>query len=796
MFGRSLTTRLVAVIATTTGACVLMVASAVGWASYRNEEAHAIAETRASSVYLSSGVLRLAERATQATRDQRAHLAAGLARGGLEREHVLADLKNTLISEPDLFGVWLISEDQGFDGRDAEHRGAFGSTGRGVFAPYWYRDARGEIVQDRLGVGAVELTDRRQPFYQLPLARGGLALTEPYAYTVSAGETPMMMASVGAPLRVDGRLVGVVGVDVQLGDLSARLAKTGVRDGQQFALVSSGGVIAASSDPKVLGKPAAALGLDAAAMKSVGAGQHALTDWRGEPALVVSSPVEFAGVGEEWRLYVASPTAIALANARNMALSALLFGLVSIVLAVLIAWRVGRALSKPVVLMAQTMRRMAEGDLEVATPRVRPITEVGDMATALEAFRANARDLLEAESARRAAEKAARDRSEFLAVMSHEIRTPMNGVLGMADALGHTGLDGTQREMLSILTASGSTLLSLLNDILDYSKIEAGRLEVEAAPFDVAAVVREVSELFRAQAEAKGLALSVTLPPSPPTFLGDAARLRQVLHNLLSNAVKFTHEGSIRLAVGVRAGGADASELLIEVADTGIGIAPEVQVRLFQKFVQGDASTTRAYGGTGLGLAISRELAHLMGGDITLRSRPGHGAAFTLRLTLPHAAVETGAPAVEDTSEAAPAEAKPLSEVRLLAAEDNPNNRLVLQIMLDMVGAAVTFAENGAEAVTAWSEGAYDLVLMDVQMPVMDGHAATREIRARERAEGLPRIPIIGVTANAMVHHIEDCLAAGMDAHVSKPIRPAELFETLSRVLQATEAPAEAAKVA
>jgi CheY-like chemotaxis protein/nitrogen-specific signal transduction histidine kinase len=399
----------------------------------------------------------------------------------------------------------------------------------------------------------------------------------------------------------------------------------------------------------------------------------------------------------------------------------------------------------------------------------------------LEAFRANARDLLEAESARRAAEKAARDRSEFLAVMSHEIRTPMNGVLGMADALGHTNLDPGQREMLTILNTSGSTLLALLNDILDYSKIEAGRIELEAIPFDVARVVHEVAELFRPQAEGKGLALSVTVPPIPPAVVGDPARVRQVLHNLVSNAVKFTHDGAVRIALGTRSVQAGATELLIEVADTGIGIAPEVQSRLFQKFVQGDASTTRAYGGTGLGLAISRELAQLMGGDITVRSRPGQGAAFTFRVKLPLA------PAAEhaDEADAEDEQAPPLSSLRILAAEDNANNRQVLQIMLDMVGASVTFVEDGAAAVEEWAQAPYDLILMDVQMPVMDGHRATEEIRRREQTEGRRRVPIIGVTANAMAHHVEACMAAGMDAHVSKPIRPAALFETLSQVLGA-----------
>ena len=639
MFGRSLTTRLVGVIATTTAACVVTVASAVGWAAYVNEERHAVHEARASAGFVSAGL-------------------AGLLSG----------------------------------------------------AP----------------------------------AGGGAAPSD------------LINAS------------------------AARIAESGLREGQQFTLVSDTGTVVAASDPGLRGRAASSLIAGYEGRATPAATRHAITSWRGQQALVVTSDLSVRGVDRPWRLYVVTPTSIALAQARNMALSALLFGGVSIVLAMLIAWRVGRALSKPVVVMAETMRRMADGDLDVRTPPARSSTELEGMAQALEAFRANARDLLEAESARRAAEKAARDRSEFLAVMSHEIRTPMNGVLGMADALAHTNLDTGQREMLGILSTSGSTLLALLNDILDYSKIEAGRIELESIAFDISTVAQEVADLFRPQAEGKGLTLTASTPDAAPAVLGDPGRVRQILHNLVGNAVKFTHEGSVKIAVGVRPAGAGASELLVEVADTGIGITPEVQSRLFQKFVQGDASTTRAYGGTGLGLAISRELAQMMGGDITVRSRPGDGAAFTFCVTLPNSEHD-GAGAQEPEGPEAP----PLSSLRVLAAEDNPNNRQVLQIMLDMVGAAVTFVENGEQAVEAWSQAPYDIVLMDVQMPVMDGHAATREIRARERAAGMRPIPIIGVTANAMAHHVADCVEAGMNAHVSKPIRPASLFETLSQVLSA-----------
>jgi signal transduction histidine kinase/CheY-like chemotaxis protein len=501
---------------------------------------------------------------------------------------------------------------------------------------------------------------------------------------------------------------------------------------------------------------------------------------------VTGVSVVLIGCAVAWASFntiIAHPEASAAEVARDTLLAAILFGSVSVVLGTMFAWRLGRVITRPVILMAQTMRRMADGDLDVRPPPTHPATELGDMADALEWFRANARQRLEAEAGRRAAEKTARERSEFMAVMSHEIRTPMNGVLGMAGALARTKLDADQRQMLEVLTSSGDTLLGLLNDVLDFSKIESGRLEVDRVAFDLKAVLGEAAGLFSAEAAAKGVAMETHWPEIVRPLEGDPARLRQIVSNLLSNAVKFTSEGAVTVSVDLRPDGENASVLSVAVADTGIGIAPETQARLFEKFVQGDASTTRVYGGTGLGLAISRELARLMGGDITMSSVQGEGSVFTLELPLAHAA---SAPASPASLEAAlqEEEGRPL---RLLVAEDNPNNRQVLKIMLDMLGADLTFAENGAEALESWIVGDYDAVLMDIAMPVMDGMDATREIRRREREGGLTHTPVMAVTANAMPHHVEQCLKAGMDAHLSKPIRASELFEKLSALLERPE---------
>ncbi len=365
-------------------------------------------------------------------------------------------------------------------------------------------------------------------------------------------------------------------------------------------------------------------------------------------------------------------------------------------------------------------------------------------------------------------------KSVFLATMSHEIRTPLNGVLGMAQAMEAGRLDPIQRERLGIIREAGQALTNLLNDILDLSKIEAGKLELDDEPFELDAVLRAGAASFAAVAAGKGLDLSVEISADAAgLYRGDPARLRQVLANLVSNAVKFTDEGGVSVTATRDDGG-----LRLTVRDTGPGIAPNRLGQLFGKFAQLDASATRRHGGTGLGLAISRELCELMGGSITVDSEPGRGSAFTV--TLPLKPIEAAGPSV---SVADLAEASGRFELRVLAAEDNAVNRLVLETLLAQAGIVPMTVEDGAAAVRAWSENPWDLILMDVHMPVLDGLGAVREIRAREAAEGRSRTPVIALTANAMTHQVAELLAAGMDRHVPKPIVAADLFAAIESVL-------------
>ena len=384
----------------------------------------------------------------------------------------------------------------------------------------------------------------------------------------------------------------------------------------------------------------------------------------------------------------------------------------------------------------------------------------------------------------REAKEASAAKSAFLANMSHEIRTPLNGVLGMAQAMAAGDLPDDQRERLQIIRRSGEALLALLNDVLDLSKIEAGKIELEAGVIDFNALGRDLEASFQPLCATKGVRLAVTTEASAcGLWAGDPTRIRQILSNLLANAAKFTDHGQVQATIR-RLGEA----IVITVADTGPGIPAERLDALFEKFVQADASTTRRYGGTGLGLSICRELCELMGGTIEVESTVGRGSVFTVRLPLARAA------------EAAPAAPEPTAAafdrpLRILAAEDHQMNQAVLKAMLGQLGFEVTLVDNGADAVDAWAREPWDVILMDVQMPEMDGPAATREIRARERALGRAPTPIVALTANAMSHQVKEYLACGMDGFVSKPLELARLLQVIGEVLDrapAADLPARA----
>ena len=390
--------------------------------------------------------------------------------------------------------------------------------------------------------------------------------------------------------------------------------------------------------------------------------------------------------------------------------------------------------------------------------------------------------------ARAAAEAANQAKSDFLANMSHEIRTPLNGVIGLTAALSDTDLTPAQREMVDLIERSGVTLERLVSDILDVSKVESGKLDIEIGRMDLGHELDGVIDTMRVKAEAKGLDFHVERGPmARGDFLGDSTRIKQVLVNLLSNAVKFTESGSVRLTVDI----ADddpapgVSLLTLTVQDSGVGFDASFTGSLFDRFSQADGTITRRFGGTGLGLSICRSLVELMGGQIDATSTLGEGSLFMVAIPMSRGcSLQSYDQRMAEAAEtvAAPRETT-TSGLHVLLAEDHPVNQRVVQLILGGQGIAVTTVNNGAEAVAAFAGGAFDLILMDMQMPVMDGLAATRAIRMLEQDSDARRTPLIMLSANAMAQHREDAVAAGADLHVAKPITAASLMIGIAEAL-------------
>jgi two-component system, sensor histidine kinase len=502
---------------------------------------------------------------------------------------------------------------------------------------------------------------------------------------------------------------------------------------------------------------------------------------------------------------------------RTVSITAVVFVL-SMALAITLGHRLQRPIAHPIQMLSRAATRVSSTrDYSLRIEDDPQVEELGVLVGTFNDMLAQiqARDLelqryqehLEEQVAQRTAqlteakdraEEGSRAKSDFLANMSHELRTPMNGVLGMVELALDAQMLPAQREQLQTVRGSAESLLLIIDDILDFSKIEAGQMRIDPVPTSLATLARTTMASFELRARQKGLTLRCELASDLPAAVSvDPGRLRQVLVNLLANAVKFTPEGTVTLAVAPGGPLPDGRvELVFAVRDTGIGIAPDRLDAIFQPFTQGDTSMTRRFGGTGLGLTISARLVALMGGWLSVRSTERVGSEFMLRLPAPLASAADIADAATDaprpeTGEVDPAPpvpddvsaTTPADTLHVLVAEDNPINQRIVQQLLRKRKLSVTLADDGRQAVDAFQAGRFDLVLMDVQMPEMNGFEAVAAIRALEQAQGRPHTPIVAVTAHAMVGDREKCLEAGMDAYLSKPLRRQLLFELVDELL-------------
>ena len=577
--------------------------------------------------------------------------------------------------------------------------------------------------------------------------------------------------------------VGLLVISLSDSIMAEYLARAPLPSGQQLMLLDRTGRVVLHSEPKQLGQALAPGLLDL--LRQGTPSQRLMLD--GVPTIMDALRVEYTG----GHVVMLTPMHMVTGRVDRLTTATLLVMALCLLAVGALTWHYARGVVTPVRAVSMGFTALHRHPDVAQQPLPVPATE-DEIAQLVQGYnehlltlQAQKQASVDLQLARQAAESASRAKSELLANMSHEIRTPMNAILGLIKLMQSTPLDARQKDYLEKTDGAANSLLGLINDILDFSKIEAGKMTLDPRPFSLQRLLDALSVVLAANLRNKPVEIRFEVAPDVPAYLmGDDMRLQQVLINLAGNAIKFTDAGEVVVAVRALSQNAHEAELAFSVRDTGIGIAPEQQSRIFGHFSQAESSTTRRFGGTGLGLAISKRIVELMGGELNLQSTLGQGSTFTFTVRLPKAEPPREAPSTASTT-ASDAKPQRLQGLRILLVEDNKINQMVADGLLSGEGAKVTLAANGQLGVDAVLNhpGAFDVVLMDVQMPVMDGYEATRTLRQHPECA---QLPIIAMTANAMAEDRTACLAAGMNDHVGKPFNLNQLVQMLLRVTSRT----------